>query len=476
MVSKLVEDLMQEELTFEQLEKSVWETSLELFRHLMVEVLELFDQKLMDNRDKERYENKETVPRTLQTLVGEITFCRRHYKDNKEQCPVFLLDEMLGIEKEKSISPGLLKLGVLWATKGSSYRDARDRLTDIYGGQVLSHEAIRQALIEVGEASRRQLENKIITEEGKKEAKVLFVEADGFWTRLQKNKGQNRRNQGREVKMVVVHEGWRPRSNGKKPDYELVNPTYISEFEESYDFWEYVRGVLSVKYKDIDKTMFIINGDGAFWIREGTRHFSRSMYQYDRFHISRELRHVLRYSPEMLRKANRALVKNDLPLLSSIITEALGCCNDVAQKEKLRDFKILLKDNGTYIIDYRVRLKNLGFPVSEKWRGLGASESNVNKFKNRIGKRGRSWSIEGLMAILTTLSRLFEGNLRTALSRTLDGKEEWILDRITSAGGRVTSKIQGDSFGVRMGSLPATRHGTKGYSKLFHELQKVEFV
>lgn len=476
MVSKLVEDLMRKELTFEQLEKSVWETALDLFRHLMVEVLELFDQKLMDNRDKQRYENKETVPRTLQTLVGEITFRRRHYKDNEEQCPVFLLDETLGIEKEKSISPGLLKIGVMWATKGTSYRDARDRLTDIYGGQVLSHEAIRQALIEVGNACKEQLENKIVKEEGKKEAKVLFVEADGFWTRLQKNKGPKRKNQGCEVKMVVVHEGWSARSNGKKPDYQLVNPTYITGFENGHDFWEHVRGVINAKYKDIDKIMLIINGDGAVWIREGTGHFAKSMYQYDRFHISRELRHVLRYNPEILRKANSALRKNDVTALHSIITDALYCCTDEDQKEKLKEFEVILKGSCEYIVDYRVRLQELGFSVSEKWRGLGASESNVNKFKNRIGKRGRAWSLEGLKAILTTLSHLFEDNLQTKLSRTLDGREEWILEKINSSGGRVAGQLKSNSFGVRMGSLPATRHGTKGYSKLFSELQRVDFI
>jgi hypothetical protein len=57
-----------------------------------------------------------------------------------------LLDEVLKLEQCKAISPGLLKLAMLWATKGTSYRDARDRLSDLYRMQVLSHEAIRRAL------------------------------------------------------------------------------------------------------------------------------------------------------------------------------------------------------------------------------------------------------------------------------------------------------------------------------------------
>jgi hypothetical protein len=476
MISRLLEELMQEELSFEQLEESLWKASLKLFQHLMVEVLELFDKKLMENRDKERYENKETNSRTVQTLVGEVSFKRRYYRDREEERWVYLLDEALGIEEEKIISPGLLRLGVTWATKGPSYRDARDRLTDLYGAQVLSHEAIRQALLELGAACERELENRIVKEDGKRTAKVLFIEADGFWTRLQKNRKCKRENQGREVKMVVIHEGWVPRSNSKNSDYRLVNPTYICGLEESYDFWEHVRGVLNANYRDIDKILIVINGDGASWIREGATHFARSMYQYDRFHISRELRSALRFDPEALRKADRALVKDDIGLLSIIATEAMVGCDDMEQKKRLKSFIDLLVANQDYIVDYRVRLKRAEMSVPRDWRGLGASESNVNKFKNRIGKRGRSWSLEGLTAILTTLSRLFEGNLHKVVSRTLEEKDEWMLEHVTSGVGHVVRKTRSDSIGARAGSLPATRNGTKGYSKLFNSLQNVEFA
>lgn len=475
MVEALVKHLQQEELTFKELEELLFKFSLNLFQHLMVETLGEIDQKLMEDRDKSRYQSKEINERTIQTLVGEMTFNRRYYWDQDEKRWVYLLDEALEIEEGKTIGPGLLKLGVTWATKGPSYRDARDRLTDVYGSQVLSHEAIRQALLEVGAACDRELENEIITVEGQRRVKTLFIEVDGFGAYIQKNEKLGRKNGRREAKMAVIHEGWAPRSNGKEPDYKLVRPQHISNLKKSEDFWECVRGYLSAHYKNIDETLIVINGDGAPWIRKGTDSFAYSMYQYNRYHVARDIRTALRPNKKSLRRALDALDKNDMGTLLYIVTEAWSNCTDQERKEKLEDLKDTIFEDSAYIKDYRSRLKQKGFAVPDDWRGLGAAESNVNKYKNRTGKRGRAWSDVGLAAILTTLSRLFKGNLHGAISRTLEDKEEWILDKITSGAGYVARNIQSDSLGVRAARFPATRRGTQGYSKLFRRLQEVQF-
>lgn len=475
MISTLLEKIGPEELNFKQLEEMLWKSALTLFQHLMVEVLEQFDQKLMEERDKTRYENKEKNQRSIQSLVGSIDFERRYYWDKEEHRWVYLLDEALGLESEKTIGPGLLQLAVTWATKGPSYRDARDRLTDLFGSQILSHEAIRQALLEVGASCERDLQNEIIQKEGRKEAEALFIEVDGFGARVQKNKKKGRRNQRHEAKMAVIHEGWAPRHSGKETDYKLNNPTYISDLKTAEDFWEQIRGIIHSKYRNIDDIPIIINGDGAEWIRQGAASFAKGMYQYDRFHVARKIRSALRLDPPALRKAQRALRDNNIGTLLYVVTEAWTTCKDEARKEKLENLKDLILEDREYIVDYRIRLKEKGFEVCDKWRGLGAAESNVNKFKNRTAKRGRAWSPDGLTAILMTLTHLFEGTLQTNISRILSDAEEWLLDKVTTGVGRVTSKAQSCLTGVQTGSFPATKHGTQGYSKLFRSLQNVQF-
>lgn len=114
--------------------------------------------------------------------------------------------------------------------------------------------------------------------------------------------------------------------------------------------------------------------------------------------------------------------------------------------------------------------------MCDKWRSLGAAESNVNKFKNRTAKRGRAWSPEGLEAILATLTHLFDGTLQKNITRSLDDIELWPLDKVTAGAGRVTPKMQSNSIGVKRAGLPATRHGTKGFSKLFNRLNSVAIL
>lgn len=472
----LLEELDQGTLDFAKLEDLLWKSSLYLFQHLMEKFLEIFDQHLMATRDKSRYELKERNPRTVQTLVGEVSFQRRYYWDREEDQWVYLLDEKLGLERANTIGPGLLRLAVTWATKGPSFRDARDRLADLYGAQVLSHEAIRQALLEVAAASEQDMKNEIVQKEGEKKVDALFIEVDGFGARMQKNKKLKRRNQRREVKMAVIHEGWTRRSNGKKPDYRLVNPIYIPVLSESKDFWEHVRGRLHATYKDIDSIPVVINGDGASWIREGASCFSKGMYQYDRFHIAKDLRSCFPRKSKELSKANKALRANNMGSLLYIITAAWADCDDSHRKSKLEELKNTLLDNHEYIEDYRIRLVRDGFEVPDDWRGLGAAESNVDKFKNRTAKRGRAWSPRGLQAILTTLSALYQGELQDRLSRTLPDAEEWILDKVHTGIGNISKKIDTSLIGAKLGSFPATRHGTKGYAKLFHALQKVELI
>lgn len=461
-------------LDFFELEQIMWKSTMNLFQHFMEKILLELDKYLMATRDMSRYELKERKCRTIESLVGPIEVKRRYYWDKKENRWVYLLDEVLKLERHKVISPGLLKLAMLWATKGSSYRDARDRLADLYRMQVISHEVIRQALLEVSAAIEREEENKVIKEQGKKEVEAVFIEVDGFGARLQRVKKKGKRR--KEVKLAVIHEGWaRRQGRGSKEDYRLVNPQYIAVTRESEEFWEEVRGLLQTEYKDIDSIPIIINGDGAPWIREGAKHFGMGIYQYDRFHVSRALIDALRYHPETLNDAQRALKANDMGKLLCIITDIWKRSRPGEQRKKLTGLKDILTEDHEYIRDYRLRLKEAGWKVNKSWRSMGAAESNVDKFKNRTAKRGRSWSKQGLQAILTMLGKLYEGKLTGSLSRRLEEREEWFLDKIKGSAGYIAKNNQTNHY-VPRATFPAIDRGTEGYAVLFREILRFESI
>ncbi|WP_192868103.1 UPF0236 family transposase-like protein, partial [Calderihabitans maritimus] len=86
----LIKELNEGNLDFRKLEWMLFNLLIGVFRHLMAEILEAIDLFLMATRDTKRYILKERNPRTLQTLVGEMTFKRRYYWDKEEGTWVYL--------------------------------------------------------------------------------------------------------------------------------------------------------------------------------------------------------------------------------------------------------------------------------------------------------------------------------------------------------------------------------------------------
>jgi hypothetical protein len=470
------EQVAQGRLDFAKLERMLFHGMMGVFQQILEDLLEGIDATIAATRDLQRYELKERKSRTLQTLVGEVTFSRRYYWDRQEQEWVFLLDEQLKLDAHDRVSPGMVALAVTWATKGPSYRDAKERLEEVYGAQVLSHEGIRRIVCEVGEALQRERENREIRSEGKRRVDALFIEVDGVNAYLQDGtKGKKRKRH--ENKVAVVHEGWEERqSTGKMCDYRLVNPVYLAIESEAESFWEQVRGAIAGVYDRIDEIPVIVNGDGASWIAPGAECFRHGLYQYDRFHLIKELKHALRHHGEHGKEALKAVEENDAEGVLRAVRGALYQTSDPDVYEKLKGLCERLETHKEALRDYRIRLKEMGFTVDPKWRTMGAAESNMDKFKNRIGKQGRSWSLRGLTAMLTCMVELFEGNLAREVRRHLSEREEWILDRVRSGAGRVARQIIDEPKGVRSGGFPAIQRGTEGYAKLFRQLLQIEPV
>lgn len=448
-----------------ELEQLLWKTLLKTFQQALIEILSTLDIYLMAKRDKNRYEYKEKKERTLATMLGSIRFKRRYYWDKYEKKWVFLLDQALELDARGQVSACLQELVVLWATKGPSYRDARDRLKDLYGHQVLSHEQIRQVLLRASGA----LKNTFSEESGKRSVDTLFIEADGFWTGVQQKGRKTRRK--RETYLVVVHEGWEKRQGlGENTDYQLKNPMYITVVADSKEsIWEQTKLRLAQRYKNLKETQIIINGDLAPWIRAGTEHFRNALYQYDRFHLKREVRRVLRGSKKHIGLAYAQIDQNNPEGLIEVIGKAAEETECLENKFEVLRFKASLQKYKDALIDYRQRLKMQGVEVSPDWRGMGAAESNVDLFKLRTAKRGRSWSKKGLESILHMLGLLYENILHNSIKQLDLSLEEKVdtEELVSMSASKVAKTVGKKAIGIRQAGFPAIDRGTQGYAKLF---------
>lgn len=456
------------------IEQLMWNAVLETFQQAMVEILSALDVYLMAKRDKNRYEYKEIKERNYVTMVGSININRRYYWDRREKKWVFLLDQALDLGAREQISACLKELVVLWGTKGPSYRDARDRLKDLYGYQVLSHEKIRQILVQASEMLKNSLNEKPA---GKRTVDILFIEADGFWTGVQ-SKGRKKKRK-RETHMVVVHEGWeRRQGHGKNADYRLKNPMYITVIAGSEEsVWEQTKIRLAQRYKNLKETRIVINGDLASWIRAGTEYFKNVLYQYDRFHLKRDIRRTLKCSEKLIGSAFKQIDQNNPKGLLEVVSKAVKETECLERRLKVLELEARLKKHKDALIDYRQRLKVQGVEVSPAWRGMGAAESNVDLFKLRTAKRGRSWSKKGLEAVLRTLGLLYENILHDSIKQLdLSLGEVDTEELISLSAGKVAKTVGKKVLGVRQAGFPAINRGTQGYAKLFRGILNLDPV
>jgi len=455
---------------FAEIEQLLWDAVIETFQQAMVEILSMLDKYLMATRDKKRYEYKELKERTYVTMLGTITIKRRYYWDRDEKKWVYLLDEALGLKSRDQVSSCLKELVVLWATKGPSYRDVQERLKELYGYQVLSHEKIRQILLRASDALKDAIN--MNERPGNKQVGTLFIEADGFWTFVQERGRKTK--QKRETHLVVVHEGWERRQGvGENADYRLKNPMYVTVTagdEES--IWEQTRLRLAQRYKNLKDTQVIINGDFAPWIRACTEYFKNALYQYDRFHLKKEVKKVLGGRKKYTKLAHEQIDQNNPEGLLEVMSRAAEEIDDLEKRFEVLKLKARLAKHREALVDYRQRLKAQGLQVSPDWRGMGAAESNVDRFKLRTSKRGRAWSEKGLEAILRMLGLLYENRLHNCIKQ-LDlslGERVGTEKLVSMSAARVAKAVGKKVVGIRQAGFPALNRGTQGYAKLFRSI------
>lgn len=260
-----------------QIEQLVWRQLQETFSKVMKTLLEDMDKQIAEERNKKRYRLLDKRITTIISLFGEIKVKRNYYRDREKGEYVYLLDRSLEFEGTGSFSPLIEEAALELAITGPSYRKAEHTLETLLGYRVISHEAIRQHLLQIESIPKeRQPVN----------YPVLFVEVDGLYVKRQ---GKGKR--GKEEKIAAVHQGWE--INGKR--VSLKDKRHFIH-RGNQPFWEAFEDFLIENF-EYDPTVhkLVINGDGAGWITACRDHFKgRAFFSIDRFHVARDIRSLFR--------------------------------------------------------------------------------------------------------------------------------------------------------------------------------------
>ncbi|CCQ97398.1 hypothetical protein CULT_620003 [[Clostridium] ultunense Esp] len=142
--------------------------------------------------------HKSSVNRTLVTRFGQLKFERAYYKNIKENSYVYILDELLGIEKYERIE-GNLKGDILDKATDVSYKNAAELSTPV----PITRETVKKIIRENGAIDNLELEIK-----EKKKVNTIYIEADEDHVPLQNGKNK-------EMKLIYVYDDKTEVSKGR---------------------------------------------------------------------------------------------------------------------------------------------------------------------------------------------------------------------------------------------------------------------
>ena len=277
-----------DEVKFNDLEKKIFKFVCFLGCLIIKLMLESYDRKLMDARDKKKYRHKGLRETSVNTVMGEIKYKRVMYEVQEEgiKKTIYLLDEKLKISVEGKVSSNLVEKVVETVPITDSYRKAEE-VIDTTTNTSLSHEKIRNMIVKIGDkiANKEKEERKLLDKNqliaGLKEITALFEEADGLWInlqgkdrkeRLEKNKKKAEKENKEfnpkmkiktELKLHVMYEGWKK----DDPRHGLVNKQYIAGIMKPKEMAKLRDARVFSQYDESKIKLRVVNGDGAKWTK-----------------------------------------------------------------------------------------------------------------------------------------------------------------------------------------------------------------
>ena len=128
-----------EQITYRALQKS--------FSQVMAQTLRELDEAIALGRDKKRFYLKDKRTLKFESVFGQVELERNYYRYRETGKYVYLLDQYLAFDGSKGMSPVVQDLAIELAVTGVSYRQSSQSMERLLGYPVISHESIRQQLL-----------------------------------------------------------------------------------------------------------------------------------------------------------------------------------------------------------------------------------------------------------------------------------------------------------------------------------------
>lgn len=265
---------------FHSLETAVKATTEVFSAAFLGNVLTSMNQKIYEDGWRQgKYTVQRTDKRTLISSVGDISFESTYYQSKENKVYHYLVEEILGLEAHERFTEEAEVMLLTEALK-TSYAEAARSLP--------SKQEITKTTV-MNKVHRIAEEMPLPEKKSKKLCKYLFIEADEDHVAQQHGRwSPEGENSCFISKLAYVYE-YKRESKGCKARKELVNTFYFGGVyggsEGTQRFWNNVATYIKQSYEEESIQQIFISGDGANWIKSGTKYLDKSLFCADKFHL-----------------------------------------------------------------------------------------------------------------------------------------------------------------------------------------------
>jgi len=398
--------LTEEVIDFKTFEKIVFSIMCKVACELIQLSLWTWDRIVMARRDRNEYYCIGSRKSTIKTIMGEVEYKRRYYRKHSGGY-VFLLDEMIGLQKDYGLVSENFAEHIVAECSEKSFRKAANSISSLTG-QAISAMGAWGVVKRFGEKLESQedlleeLDRKgVVGQLGNLFCKVLFGEFDDVWLSRQKEKrrkkGESSDDGQKKPGMKPMHvgtayTGWEQEKDGS---YKSVDKFAYASYGDTTGFVSKYEMLLRQRFDMDGVEQRLINGDGESWIKTAAEGCD-AILQLDPYHRSQAVIKAIRDRND--RKAVFDAIKE------SDVDKVLGTISAIADKTNDEDLRKTVLELYTYFFNNRDSLltwKERGIelpspPEGQDYRTLGIQEtSNCELITSRMKGNKASWSVDG---------------------------------------------------------------------------------
>ena len=365
-------------VTFKDIEKEIFRWACEIAREATKEVLESYDRKLMQERDKSIYRNKGKKRTVIKTVYGEVAYERTIYQvegADGYRYMTYLLDESLDLGSIGYVSMNLVEMMTNSITE-VSYRECAKQISETTGQSISAMGVwnIIQALGEQVIADEKNLVKKSHKGllKGKRETKILFEEADGVWIDLQGKDRAKSRNGNAEIKVAIAYDGWKKESAKR---YSLDGKIAVAGFAGTREFTDLKDAAIAEAYATEKIEHRVLNGDGADWIKNTAA--PGTVIQLDPFHRNQAVKKYI-HEKKAVKEIMRLLCSNEHEEMFRYLEMYRDSITDKKATEDAETLISYFRNNEEGLSSYKNRITELPENAEGlEYRNLGTMENHI---------------------------------------------------------------------------------------------------